>query len=98
MGATPKRGRHRGMSGSLPLEDFARQHPMRLYAVAAATVALIAQYVTVPEEAILTLVAALLGVGEFTQRIEDRKTLEALLRLPPAVPVTGENVIGFPQQ
>lgn len=80
MGSTPKRGRHRGMASALPFEDLARQHPARLYAVVAAAVALIAQYVTIPQEAILALVAALLGMGEVTQRVEDQKTAEARLR------------------
>lgn len=78
MASTPKHGRHRGMAAALPFEDFARKHPARLYSIAAAAVALVAQYVTIPQEAILTLVAALLGMGEVTQRVEDSKTMKAL--------------------
>ncbi|GGP44103.1 hypothetical protein [Streptomyces abikoensis] len=77
MAAIPKRGRHRGPAAASPILELAREHPARLYSTAAAAVALVTQYVTIPEEAILTLVAALLGAGEMTQRVENIKTAEA---------------------
>ncbi|MEU5186985.1 hypothetical protein AB0G83_07495 [Streptomyces klenkii] len=77
MASIPKRGRHRGPAAAFPLLEILREHPARAYSVAAAAVALVAQYVTVPEEAILALVAALLGAGEVTQRVENTKTAEA---------------------
>lgn len=74
----PKRGRHRGPAEAFPLLELARRHPARLYSIAAAAVALIATYVhDLPQEAILGLVAALLGAGEATQRVENSKTREA---------------------
>ncbi|ARZ66926.1 hypothetical protein SMD11_1265 [Streptomyces albireticuli] len=68
---------HRGPAADFPLLELARQHPARLYSVAAAAVALVAEYVSIPQETVLALVAALLGAGEVTQRFEDRKTQEA---------------------
>ncbi|GAA2719220.1 hypothetical protein GCM10010315_36770 [Streptomyces luteosporeus] len=78
MTSTAKRGRHRGPAAAYPLWEMLREHPARVYSVAAAAVALLAQYVTVPHEAILALAAALLGAGEVTQRVENSKTAEAL--------------------
>ncbi|MEU1312248.1 hypothetical protein ABZ419_25600 [Streptomyces cinnamoneus] len=77
MTSIPKRGRHRGPAAAFPLLELLREHPARVYSVAAAAVALLAQYVTVPQEALLGLVAALLGAGEVTQRVENSKTSEA---------------------
>lgn len=78
MASIPKRGRHRGPAAAFPLLELLREHPARAYSIAAAAVALIAQYVTVPQEALLGLVAALLGAGEVTQRVENAKTAEVL--------------------
>lgn len=71
------RGKHRGPASALSLTDFARQHPARLYSIAAAAVALVAEYVSIPQETVLALVAALLGAGEVTQRVENAKTANA---------------------
>ncbi len=57
---------------------FLKAHATRLYAVAVAAVALAAHFLPdIPSEAVLALVAAVLGVGEAVQRTEDRKTAEA---------------------
>ncbi|MFF4507626.1 hypothetical protein [Streptomyces sp. NPDC001401] len=64
--------------------DFIHAHSTRLYAIAAATLSLIAYYVQdLPTGLILALVAAVLGTGEAIQRVEDRKTHQALLLDPP---------------
>ncbi|MEU2513794.1 hypothetical protein [Streptomyces syringium] len=81
MASVPKRGRHRGQAEAHPLLEVLREHPARVYSVAAAAVALLAQYVTIPQEALLGLVAALLGAGEVTQRVENSKTAEAFALL-----------------
>ncbi|MCX4663362.1 hypothetical protein [Streptomyces uncialis] len=53
-----------------------RTHPARIYAVAAAALALTVHYVPdLPSALVLALVGALLGIGETVQRTEDRKTL-----------------------
>ncbi|MEU3351308.1 hypothetical protein [Streptomyces sp. NPDC037389] len=77
MASIPKRGRHRGPAAASPFIEIAREHPARLYSIAAAAVYLIAQYVSIPQEAVLALAAALLGAGEVTQRVENSKTMEA---------------------
>lgn len=81
MASIPKQGRHRGPAAASPLIEIAREHPARLYSIAAAAVALVAQYVAIPQEAVLTLIAALLGAGEVTQRVENAKTMEAFEEL-----------------
>ncbi|WP_411121718.1 hypothetical protein [Streptomyces sp. x-19] len=64
--------------------DFIHDHSTRLYAIAAAALALIAHYVQdLPTGLILALVAAVLGTGEAVQRVEDRKTAKALNQQPP---------------
>ncbi|RLV10243.1 hypothetical protein CTZ27_03220 [Streptomyces griseocarneus] len=79
----PGSGRHAGEPAPSFLIQFALTHPARIYAVASAALTLIAVYVPdIPQEAILTLVAALLGAGEVTQRIENGKTLHASVPNP----------------
>lgn len=59
---------------------FIKDHAARLYAVAVALVTLVAHFVPdLPSEAVLALVAAVLGVGEAVQRTEDRKTVQAFI-------------------
>ncbi|MFH9426262.1 hypothetical protein [Streptomyces sp. NPDC017529] len=58
---------------------FIHTHSTRLYAIAAAALALVAYYVPdLPTELILALSAAILGTGEAVQRIEDAKTTNAV--------------------
>ncbi|MCX4687218.1 hypothetical protein OG401_23420 [Kitasatospora purpeofusca] len=64
-----------------------KSSPARLYAVVAASVALVAHYVpSLPVVLVLALAAAVLGVGEVVQRTEDRKTAEALAQPAPVEP------------
>ncbi|MFD4833743.1 hypothetical protein ACFWPV_28440 [Streptomyces uncialis] len=52
-----------------------RTHPARIYAVVAASLALVVHYrPELPSALVLGLVGALLGLGESVQRAEDRKT------------------------
>ncbi|MER6364968.1 hypothetical protein [Kitasatospora sp. NPDC001527] len=65
--------------------SFAKSNPARLYAVFVAALALVAHYVpSLPVALVLALAAAVLGVGETVQRVEDRKTAEALAQPAPA--------------
>lgn len=70
--------RHARPSAGGALIAFTRQHPARVYSVAASALALIAVYVPgLPSDSILALVAALLWGGSAVQRCENRKTQEA---------------------
>ncbi len=65
--------------------SFVKTNPARLYAVAGAALALVTFYFPdLPSALILAFVAALLGVGETVQRVEDRKTADALATYPRA--------------
>ncbi|QDQ14315.1 hypothetical protein [Streptomyces spectabilis] len=65
--------------------QFIKAHAARLYAVAVSAIALVAFYVPdLPDELVLGLVAAVLGVGEAVQRTEDGKTAEAFAKAPNA--------------
>ncbi|MEU1778648.1 MULTISPECIES: hypothetical protein [Streptomyces] len=53
--------------------------------LAAAAVALVAEYTSIPQDAVWALVAALRGAGEVTQRVENTKTVQAATwRVPQA--------------
>ncbi|MGW6597917.1 hypothetical protein [Streptomyces sp. NPDC055036] len=68
------------------INDFISKHGVRLYAVLAALVPLLALWrAGLPWEAALAASAALLGVGEVSQRHEDTKTLQALYQDSPFV-------------
>lgn len=67
-----QRGKHRGPAATLTLLEFFRQHPARLYSIATAALTLVALHMPDMQEAILALVAAILGAGEVTQRVETR--------------------------
>lgn len=60
-----------------------RYGPRVLGALAALVPVLAAVRPDVPWEALLGASAALLGAGEVVQRVEDRKTLDALYSDPP---------------
>jgi UV DNA damage repair endonuclease len=61
------------------MNEFIRTHGVRLYAVLAAAVPLVAGlWPNISWEPFLAVAAVLLGVGEATQRTENRKTAEAL--------------------
>ncbi|MGW3229407.1 hypothetical protein [Kitasatospora sp. NPDC001095] len=64
--------------------QFIKSHPARLYAVLVAALALVAHYVpSLPSALVLALAAAVLGVGESVQRVEDSKTADALAQPAP---------------
>ncbi|WP_406113936.1 hypothetical protein [Kitasatospora purpeofusca] len=78
---------------------FVTSQPARLYAVVAASVALVAHYVpSLPVVLVLALAAAVLGVGEAVQRVEDGKTAEALATPAPSEGDQAEGVdqLAFP--
>ncbi|MFJ8699472.1 hypothetical protein [Streptomyces ardesiacus] len=67
------------------MKDFISKHSVRLAALLAALIPLlVAQWPGIPWEALVPVVAAVLGLGEVAQRHEDTKTAEALFELPPA--------------
>jgi hypothetical protein len=66
------------------MNEFIRNHGVRLYAVLAAAVPLAAGlWPSISWEPFLAVAAVLLGAGEVAQRTENRKTAEAL-ELPSA--------------
>lgn len=67
------------------MKNFVSQHGVRLVALLAALVpVLVAQWPGLPWEALVPVVAAVLGLGEVAQQHENRKTAEALYEAPPA--------------
>ncbi|MFJ8431281.1 hypothetical protein ACIQ9P_08265 [Kitasatospora sp. NPDC094019] len=68
--------------------EIIKARPARLDAVVAASVALVAHYApSLPVVLVLALAAAVLGVGEAVQRVEDAKTAEALATPTDPAPV-----------
>ncbi|MGX4737099.1 hypothetical protein [Kitasatospora griseola] len=64
---------------------FVYSHPARIYAVLVAALALAAHYVpSLPSALVLALAAAVLGIGESVQRVEDAKTAAAGIAAPDA--------------
>ncbi|MEU9047515.1 MULTISPECIES: hypothetical protein [unclassified Kitasatospora] len=80
--------------------QFIKTSPARLYAIVAASVALVAHYVpSLPVVLVLALAAAVLGAGEAVQRVEDGKTAEALATPAPSETVDqaeGVDQLAFP--
>ncbi|WP_030372883.1 hypothetical protein [Streptomyces rimosus] len=77
MARAARRGKH-ASARTRGLVDFAREHPARLYSVAASGLTLVAIYVPgLPQDALLALLAALLWGGDVVQRTENGKTLAA---------------------
>lgn len=66
------------------IRDFARKQPARLAAWISATIALAVAIFApdLPADPIITLALATLGLGEFAQRVEDKKTAAALATDP----------------
>ena len=62
------------------LKDFAYNNPVRVAAFVSSAVALIVSFVVpdVPTEPAIAFVLSALGLGEFAQRAENKKTDEAL--------------------
>ncbi|MEV5883083.1 hypothetical protein AB0L74_10250 [Streptomyces sp. NPDC052020] len=66
------------------MKDFVSKHSVRLTALLAALVPLlVVAWPGVPWEALVPVLAAVLGLGEVAQRHEDSKTAEALYEEPP---------------
>ena len=61
------------------IRDFARKNPVRVQAFVSSALLLATSIWDLPAEALATFVLAALGLGEFTQRVENAKTEEALL-------------------
>ncbi len=59
------------------LRTFARNNPVRVQAFVTSALLLLASVWDLPAEALATFVLAALGLGEFTQRVENLKTAEA---------------------
>ena len=62
------------------LKAFAHKNPVRVAAFVSSTVALFISIVSpdVPTEAAVAFVLSALGLGEYAQRVEDKKTETAL--------------------
>jgi hypothetical protein len=59
------------------LRTFARNNPVRVQAFVSSTLLLAASVWDLPAEALATFILAALGLGEYTQRVENLKTAEA---------------------
>ncbi|MFD0374678.1 hypothetical protein [Streptomyces sp. NPDC127112] len=63
--------------------DYFKDNPAKAVPIAGAVLALIATYFPgIPQEAILAVVAALVGGGIYAQKQEDAKTVEAYAVVP----------------
>ena len=62
------------------IKDFVYNNPVRVAAFVSSTVALVVSFVVpdVPVEPAIAFVLSALGLGEFAQRAENKKTDEAL--------------------
>lgn len=59
------------------LRTFARNNPVRVQAFVTSALLLLASVWDLPAEALATFILAALGLGEYTQRVENLKTAEA---------------------
>lgn len=62
------------------LKEFAEKNPVRVAAWVSATVAIVMAVVApdMPVEPVVVFVLSTLGLGEYAQRVEDKKTEAAL--------------------
>ena len=69
------------------IKAFIHNNPVRVAAFISSAVALIVSFVVpdVPTEAAVSFVLSALGLGEFAQRVEDKKTVEALFAEVPEI-------------
>jgi hypothetical protein len=67
------------------IREFIERNPVRVAAVVSSIVALFLPVVApdLPVDQAVIFVLAALGLGEYAQRVEDRKTDEALRKSPP---------------
>lgn len=63
------------------MQDFIRKNPVRVAAFISSAVTLLLTIVNpdLPAEQAVILILSLLGLGEYAQRVENDKTIEALL-------------------
>jgi hypothetical protein len=66
------------------IKDFIRKHPARVAAFVSSAVALLVSFVApdVPTEPAVIFALSALGLGEYAQRVENKKTAEALFAEP----------------
>ena len=64
----------------IKIKEFVYQNPVRVAAFVSSTIALLVAFVVpdVPTEPAIAFVLSALGLGEFAQRAENKKTDEAL--------------------
>ena len=69
------------------IKTFVHNNPVRVAAFVSSAIALIVSFVVpdVPTEPAVAFVLSALGLGEFAQRAEDKKTSEALLTEVPEI-------------
>jgi magnesium-transporting ATPase (P-type) len=69
------------------VKAFIHNNPVRVAAFVSSAVALIVSFVVpdIPTEPAIAFVLSALGLGEFAQRAEDKKTAEALLTEVPEI-------------
>lgn len=63
------------------INEFVRKNPVRIAAVVSSLVALIVPIISpdLPVDAAVVFVLAALGLGEYAQRVENRKTTDAFI-------------------
>jgi len=63
------------------MKDFIRKNPVRVSAFVSSAVTLVLAIVNpdLPAEQAVILILSLIGLGEYAQRVENEKTVEALL-------------------
>lgn len=67
------------------VKAYIHKNPARVYALCVAVATFVARmYPEIPIEAVVVILLALLGIGDSVQRVEDKKTLEALYKQPPS--------------
>lgn len=66
------------------MKDLIRKHPVRITAFVSSAVALVVALVNpdLPAEQAIIFVLSVLGLGEYAQRIENEKTVDALYTDP----------------
>jgi hypothetical protein len=69
------------------ISTFVHNNPVRVAAFISSTIALVVAFVVpdVPTEPAIAFVLSALGLGEFAQRAEDKKTVEALFAEVPEI-------------
>jgi phosphate/sulfate permease len=76
-----------------PMKEFVRKNPARVAAFVSSAIALLLTAVNsdMPVEATVVFVMSVLGLGEYTQRVENHKTECALLETSP-IDIEGDDL------